>query len=303
MTSKHVIFGFGPVGRTLATRLVAAGESVRIVTRKRHTIPGAEPWKTDAAIADNARKAAKDAEVIYNCTNVDYTKWPELLPPLYQSILQAAISNQAKYVYMDNLYMYGPVTGPMTEALPNAATGPKGALRGQLANDVLKAHQSGKVCAVILRASHFYGPFVENAVLSLSALKAIQSGKSVPVLGNPNLPHSLTYMPDVAAALEIAGRDPRADGQIWHIPSAPAVSIRQTIEEFAAAIGKPTKLMVATRPLVTIFGLFSPLMRSLKETLYQWESPYILDSQKFQTTFDLHPTPRADAIRQTVASM
>ena len=301
MAINHVIFGFGPVGRTLATRLVASGQKVRIVSRSGRTIPGAEALAADSSIAEQARIAARGADVIYNCTNADYTKWPELLPPLHQAILQAATSVRANFVYMDNLYMYGPVSGPMVETLPNQATGPKGKLRGQLADEVLSAHQDGKLRATVLRASDFYGPFVENALLGMPALRSIRDGKAVSVLGNPDALHSFTYMPDVAEALEIAGRDSRVDGQIWHIPSAPEVSTRQMLEEIGARIGKRPKLMAANRPMLTVLGLFSPLMRTLKETLYQWEEPYILNSQKFQHTFGLQPTPRAEAIADTAA--
>jgi nucleoside-diphosphate-sugar epimerase len=189
----------------------------------------------------------------------------------------------------------------MTETSPNLATGSKGKLRGQLADDVLSAHREGKIRAVVLRASDFYGPFVEGALLGMPALRAIRDGKAVNVLGNPDALHSFTYMADVARALEIAGQDSRADGQIWHIPSALEVSTRRMLEEIGTQIGKRPKLMTATRPMLTVLGLFSPLMRTLKETLYQWELPYILDSQKFQQAFGLRPTPRAQAIAETVA--
>jgi nucleoside-diphosphate-sugar epimerase len=299
MEAKHVIFGFGPVGRTLATRLVASGESVRIVSRRGTTIPGAEGLAADATNSSAARTAVRGAQVVYNCTNADYAQWPTLLPPLFAGILAAAVAEGAKYVYTDNLYMYGPVAGPMTEDLPNRAAGPKGALRAQLADDVRRA----KIPTVIVRASDFFGPFVESALLGSPTLRAIQAKKAVPVIGNPDMPHAFTYMPDLAATLEIAGRDDRANGQIWHAPTLEAISTREMVARFGDLLGERPKLMVAGRPILTVLGLFNPLMRTLKETLYQWESPYRLDSRRFQSTFGLRPTPLDQALRETVAAL
>lgn len=298
----HVIFGFGPVGKTLAARLVNAGEKVKVVSRSGKTIPGAEAVTANASIPEQARRAAAGATVVYNCSNADYTKWPELLPPLYRSILRAAIQNGAKLVYTDNLYMYGSVPGKMNESLPNAAAGSKGQLRAELADEVRAAHAKGLTKTVILRASDFYGPDVEGAMLGLPALRAMVVGKSVPALGNIDMPHSFTFVPDVAAALEICGRDARADGEIWHAPTAPAVSTREMLNRFGKELGKTPKIMQAKRPMVTLLGLFMPLMRTLKETLYQWEAPYEVDSSKFERAFGVQPTAIDDGIRLTVAS-
>lgn len=299
MRDLHVIFGMGPVGRSLATQLIAEGARVRIVTRKGLTVPGAEAHQADANDPKAAIEASKGASVVYNCTNVDYTKWADQLPVLYRSILNASAEAGAKFVYTDNLYMYGRVREPMKEGLPNRPEGPKGAVRDQLADEVLKVHNDGKIPTVIVRGSDFYGPHVDNALIGSAAIKAMLANKAVPVIGNPNVPHSFTYVPDLAAALRIAGQDSRADGKAWHAPTADPTSSRSLIDRFGQVLGVKPKLLVAGRPMVTVMGLFNPLMRELKETLYQWENAFVVDSSAFQTTFGLAPTPLQSGVAET----
>jgi nucleoside-diphosphate-sugar epimerase len=303
MSNVHVIFGFGPVGRTLATRLVAAGKEVRIVSRRPIQLAGATHVGLDASETANAIEASKGAAVIYNCVNADITRWLELLPPLYESMLSAAVQHHAKYVVMDNLYMYGPVKGPMVEDLPYRPNGPKSTLRGKLAEDILRSHAEGKVEAVLVRASDFFGPYVENALISRSTLLAMKAGKRFPTIGNLDAKHTFSYMPDVAAALEICGENPLAIGKVWHVPSLPAISVRGFLKNFGNEFGVTPKPMNANRFMLNILGVFNPMMKSLKETLYQWESDYVMDSTQFQTTFGLQPTPMKLAVQETIRSL
>lgn len=303
MSNVHVVFGCGPVGRTLATRLVAAGKEVRIVSRKPVSLIGAKHVSSDAAVTANAVAASKGADVIYNCINADITRWTELLPAVYDALLGAAVTHQAKYVVMDNLYMYGPVQGSINETLPYRPKGPKSSLRGKLADEILQAHKAGQVQAVLLRASDFFGPFVENAMMSRSTLLAMKAGKRFPTLGNLSARHTFSYMPDVAAALEICAENPAALGQVWHAPSLPAIPVREFLQAFGDELGVKPKPMNANRFMLNVLGLFNPVMASLKETLYQWESDYVMDSTRFQTTFGLQPTPMKVAVTETIRSL
>ncbi|MFC9975697.1 hypothetical protein ACFVH6_32890 [Spirillospora sp. NPDC127200] len=49
----------------------------------------------------------------------------------------------------DNLYVYGPVDGPMTEDLPYSAAGPKGRARAEADELILDAHRSGRIRAAL----------------------------------------------------------------------------------------------------------------------------------------------------------
>lgn len=298
MKMIHTIFGAGPVGRGLAKKLVKDGKRVRLVTRSGSEVAGAETVRADASRLDEAVQAAAGSQVVYNCTNATYYRWAELLPSLFSGILEAAIRSEARLVTVDNLYMYGLVDRPMTEDLPNGAIGPKGRLRGELSDQIMRAHADGRVRATIIRASDFYGPGVENALLGGRAFRPLSAGKPVLAVANPDIPHSFTYVPDLVAAVALLGENPESDGKIWHAPTAAPISTREML---VLAGGKP-RLIVLKPWSLRLIGLFDKNVRELLETYYMWDRPYRLDSSKFEREFGLLPTPLPVGLKETVAS-
>jgi hypothetical protein len=49
-----------------------------------------------------------------------------------------------------------------------------------------------------------------------------------------------------------------------------------------------------------VLGMFSPMMRELQETSYQFDRPWIADATLTERTFDLSATPLAEQARATV---
>jgi nucleoside-diphosphate-sugar epimerase len=127
-------------------------------------------------------------------------------------------------------------------------------------------------------------------------------GKPVSALGDPDAPHSWTYLPDVAAALVEVATQQRAWGRAWHVPTAPALSTRAMVDLLAAQAGTAP---VAVRPVPSavlgLLGLVSPLIRELKEIRYQFDRPFTVDSSAYQAQFALRPTPLDTQIEATVA--
>jgi len=59
---------------------------------------------------------------------------------------------------------------------------------------------------------------------------------------------------------------------------------------------------VASPALLAGAGMFSLLLREMRETAYQFQAPFVIDSSKFDGAFGrLEPTPHRDAVEQTVA--
>lgn len=52
--------------------------------------------------------------------------------------------------------------------------------------------------------------------------------------------------------------------------------------------------------MVVGLGLFMPLLRELRETLYQWERPWLVDDSKFRTAFGATATDVDEGIRRTL---
>jgi nucleoside-diphosphate-sugar epimerase len=299
----HVIFGSGPVGRAVMSELVARGRHVRMINRSgKADLPASvEIVAGDAADPASTRALCRGAAVVYNCTNAPYTAWPRLFPPLQKGVLEGAASAGAKLVVMENVYMYGPAAGrPLTEDRPYAATGHKGRTRARMAQELLEAHAAGRVRVAIGRASDFFGPGVRDSAAGERIFARAVAGKPAQILGDPNLPHTYTYMPDIGRGLVTLGERDEALGQAWHLPSAPAVTTREFIELAYAEAGHTPRIQALPSWLVRTLGLGMPLMREVAEMLYEFEEPFIVDNRRFVQAFGDHATPLPEAIRATI---
>jgi nucleoside-diphosphate-sugar epimerase len=240
--------------------------------------------------------------VVYATAQPAYTEWPERFPPLMQAILTGVAHSGAKLVFGDNVYMYGPNGGqPLHEGLPYTATTRKGSTRARIAQSLLDAHAAGTARVTIGRAADFYGPRCTDSTVGTIVFGAILAGKPANLLGNLDLPHTYYYIRDFAKGLVILGSHDQADGQAWHIPSPPTLTTRQFVTQVAEQAGKPLKLQVAGPFLVSVLALFNPMLRELKEMLYQNTEPYIVDHSRFVAAFGDISTPHAQAIDETLA--
>jgi nucleoside-diphosphate-sugar epimerase len=300
----HVIFGTGPVGRAVMNELVAGGKRVRIVNRSgKVDVPaGVEMVKGDASDPISTRAISQGAAVVYNCTNPPYTQWPQLFPALQAGVLEVAASAGAKLVVMENLYMYGPTGGKtLTEDLPFHPTPRKGATRAQMAQDLMAAHKSGKVRVAAGRAADFFGPGVMESAAGERLFYPAVTGKAAQFIGNLDMPHTYTYMPDIGKALVILGERDEALGQAWHIPSPQPVTTRQFFTMAYEAAGNPPKFQVLPKWLRKGLSPFVPIVRELDEMAYEFEEPFIMDHSRFERAFRLKATPLNEAIQTTVA--
>jgi nucleoside-diphosphate-sugar epimerase len=259
----------------------------------------------DAADPEFARQAAQGAQVIYQALNPPYHKWPELFPPLQRSVIGAAASAGAKLVTLENTYMYGDLHGkPMTEDLPYAAQTRKGKVRALMAEELLSAHQSGEVKAVIARASDYFGPrAIEGSMIGGRAIWPALEGKPAQMLFSPDQPHTYTFVPDIGRALALLGERDEALGQVWHIPNPETLTTRAILEKVFEEAGGEYKVSVMPKFMFKALGLFMPSLREIGEMLYEFEAPFYVDHSKFDAAFgeSFKPTPMDDAIRETVA--
>ena len=224
-----------------------------------------------------------------------------MFPPLQAGVVEGAATAGAKLVAMENVYMYGPTGGkPITEDLPYSATTRKGMTRARMAQELLRVHESGKVRLAIGRASDFFGPRVLASAMGDRVFPAALAGKSAQAVGNPDLPHTYTYVPDIGRALVVLGEEDQALGRAWHLPNPETVTTRQFIEMIFAEAGHPAGLRVAPKLLLRALGLFNSQVKEVVEMLYEFEEPFVVDSARFEQILGTHATPLADAIRTTV---
>jgi nucleoside-diphosphate-sugar epimerase len=302
--SLHVVFGAGQVGRAVTARLARSGLAVRSVSRRRPAgVPEAADWRSaDLADSEAAIDAAKGATVVYQCLNVPYTQWPQLFPPLQRSVVAAAEHADALLVTLENVYGYGPTAGkPMTEDMPLAATTSKGRTRAAMTDELLAAAQAGRVRIAIGRASDFFGPGVSESTMGSRVFANAVAGKRADFLGDPELLHTYSYVPDIATGLVTLGTDERAVGQIWHLPGPETVTTRAMLDLVARVVEHPVGVRNVPKFMLSVLGLLNPMMRGLAEMSYEFEQPFVLDTSKYEATFTTATTPLATAISDTIA--
>jgi len=300
----HVVFGTGPVGRAVVRELVAKDKPVRLVNRRGQAkVPaGVEVLPGDASDSVSTRRLCAGATVVYNCTNAPYTAWPQQFPPLQAGVLEGAAAAGAKLVVMENVYLYGPTGGKvLTEDLPYAATTRKGSTRASMAQALLEAHHQGKVRVAIGRASDFFGPGVLDSAVGERVFGPALSGKAVQVLGNPDFPHTYSYISDIGKGLVILGQREEALGRAWHLPSQKTVTTRAFIEMIFKETGHRPRVRPIPSLLLQALGWVNPMMRELAEMQYEFQEPFIVDDSDFVQRFGNHATPLEKAVSLTVA--
>lgn len=304
MSDQYVVLGAsGGLGRALVSELIGSGRRVRAVSRSEMNWAGAvEHMVADVASPDGALRACRGASVVFHAAQPPYHRWAEEFPEMSANIIDAASRAGAKLVMVDNLYMYGSSTGPIVEDLPRAATGRKGRVRAEMERQLLDAHRSGSTRVTIGRLSDYYGAHGMNSTISALVLEPAARGKAMRWPGSTSAPHTLHYLPDAARALVTLADADASDGEVWHLPAAPAITGAEFMSMVNRCIPSPVKAGVIGETMMRIGGLFSKAAKETVECMYQWTDPFVIDSSKFEAAFGPMPvTAHADAIATTMA--
>jgi nucleoside-diphosphate-sugar epimerase len=306
MTIYHVVLGTGAIGRAVAAELIGRGESVCMVNRsgKMDEAPaGVEVTAADLYDQAQVKEATRGAKVVYQCAQPNYSEWNEKFPPLQKSIIDALTGSDIKLVLVENLYMYGDSNGkPLTEDMPHNAHTRKGKTRSEMSLAAFAAHREEKLRVTAGRGSDFFGAWgLPTAAMGERTFYRLLHGKAANLVGNIDLPHTHTFIPDFGKALVILGERSEADGQAWHVPNdRPDVTQREMVEMIAAEMNIQPKMSAMGKTMMWIGGLFIPEAKEMVEMMYEFEQPFIVDSSRFESTFGVKATPMKDAIRETV---
>jgi nucleoside-diphosphate-sugar epimerase len=304
----HVILGAGgAIGTPLAAELLANGVRLRTVSRSGAGPDGAEKVRADLTDADSVQRAVGQGSTVYLLAGLPYDQsvWREQWPPIMRNVVAACASKGARLVFFDNVYIYGKVEGPMTEATPVRPASAKGVVRAEIAGFLQGEMAAGHVTAMIARAADFYGPYAERSGMpSILVLQRLAAGKTAQVLVRGDAKHSYTYTLDCARALPMLAAADDAYGQIWHLPTAhPPLTGREFADLAARELGVPARITVTPRWMIRAAGVFNTLLREVGEMLYQNEGDYEFDSSKFEKRFAFAPTPYEAGIRAAVGQM
>lgn len=298
--SRHVVIGAGAVSRAIVRALATRGIEAHVLSRSGTQVPGARSESVDALDADRLASAIQGADVVYQASQPAYRRWPQEFPALQDSIVRAVQSTDAVLAVVENLYGYGPVSGPISETLPLAATGRKGRVRADMWGALEAEACAGRLRVTAARPSDFFGPHAHDSAVGERFFRPLIAGKKAEVMGNPEALHSYTYVLDIGEALVRLALDERSLNRAWHVPSAPAVTNRRFLEIAAGIAGTEPKSTTLTRTKMRIGGLFIPAARELPEMLYEFEEDFVVDHSAYAAVFGDHATPLEESLAATV---
>ncbi len=298
----HTILGAGgPVANALTRELSNHNETIRLVSRK--PIVNAHKnitWrKADLLNYAEVLEAAKGSTVIYLCAGLVYDKeiWKTQWPVIMQNVINVAKETKARLIFFDNVYMYGLVNGSMTENTPYNPCSAKGEVRAKIATMLMDEVKAGNINASIARAADFYGTETGNSFFDMMVLANFSKNKKAQWLGSPAKLHSFSYIPDMGKAMYLLGQHPESDNQIWHMPTAPALTGKQFIDMTARIYEVKPQYFAINKFLLWAYGLFNKVVMGTVEMYYQYNHNYNFDSSKFEKAFNFRPTSYEDGIK------
>jgi nucleoside-diphosphate-sugar epimerase len=304
VTDRITIFGYGPVGRATAARLFAEGREIIVAQRNRPTdLPkGATFTPVDALDRDTVIKAVQGSGQFVVTIGFPYSGliWRDVWPKVMRNFIAACKETGARMVFVDNLYMYGPQTTPLTETMPLVDYGLKPAARSAATRIWMAAAAAGEARVAALRPPDFYGPGVGLSFLGDTSIGKLAQGKPAVFVGSPDVLHDYAYVPDIARAVAtlLAAPD-SAFGQAWHMPCAPTRTTRDILKIAADALKVRLRISAMPAWMLGPSAIFSPFLRELQEMRFQWDRPYQVDASRFKAAFWSDVTPFETGVPET----
>jgi len=296
----------GAIGTEVVRELAHSRQSVRLVGRNPKRVQGAtETVSADISNLEQTIRAVSGSTVVHLLVGLkyDFSVWRELWPRIMGNAIEACKRANAKLIFFDNVYMYGRVSGPMTEDTPFNPCSKKGEIRAQIATALLNEIKAGKLNAMIARSADFYGPHARTSVPNILVFDKFAKRATASWLVNDSVPHSYTFTLDAAKSLALLADSESAWNQTWHLPTEPNPPAgKEFIKMVAKAFGVTPKYRVLSRPLIRIAGLFDSDIRESHEMLYQNDSAYLFDSTKFSKAFGFEPISYAEGVRRTASA-
>ncbi|MDX1905454.1 MAG: NAD-dependent epimerase/dehydratase family protein [Bacteroidia bacterium] len=300
-----VILGTGQVGRAVLDQLQGTnpGTEILLVSKSGKAPfdlpPGTRIVGADATRPDSLIALFESADRVFSCTDVPYTAWSTFYPALAVAMTEGLRHTKAKLVFADNLYSYGNLKGqPIHEGLSHSAHTRKGRIRAEL---LARFGQQGVDDRVaVVKSSDFIGPRIEKGLFGVDFLRALHRGQTVNLPGNLRLPHHFTFIEDFARAMVRVGLAEDAFQQTWHVPNAPAISPEAWVALFEQQTGRRIRYRAIPKLAVTAAGLFNAFVRELDELSYQFEYPYVVNSDKFIARFGDISTPHEKVVQETL---
>jgi nucleoside-diphosphate-sugar epimerase len=303
---QTILGSTGPIGTELARQLTNYTDQIKLVSRNPKKVNAGDFLvSADLTKSVDVESAIAGSEIVYLTVGFEYkiSVWKRIWPPLMENVIAACKKYNCKLVFFDNVYMYDRnFLFDMTEDTPIRPTSEKGEIRASIAERLLNEARSGNLTALIARSADFLGP--TNSVLIEAVYNNLKKGKKANWFADANKVHNFTFYKDAAKGTAILGNTNEAYNQVWHLPTDKTrLTGKQWLELFAQQMQVKPAYMTVPIWLVNIMGLFVPLLKELKEMMYQYDRDYFFNSSKFEKAFNYTPIPPAEAVRIMIDSL
>lgn len=297
----------GTIGSVLTKELVSYTNKIRLVSRNPRKVNESDDlFPADLSNPAFVDQAVEGSDVVYLVVGFDYNLkvWEEKWPTLMRATINACIKHNARLVFFDNVYSYDINAIPhMTEESEYNPPSRKGAVRKQISQMLMDEVKAGKLMALIARSADFYGPGNDKSFANEMVYKNFLKGRRANWFIDADKKHSFTYTPDAAKATALLGNTDDAYNTIWHLPTDKnTITGREFIELFSKEMKVSNKLVVMPMWMVKLAGIFVPVLKEMREMMYQYDRDYFFDSSKFDKRFNFKTTTYQEGVRMTVKS-
>jgi nucleoside-diphosphate-sugar epimerase len=318
MTTKGkvlVLGATGGIGGEVARQLRDTGWEVKALRRGEgkdgERRDGITWLRGDALNRQDVLHAAKGCSVIVHAVNPPgYRNWSELVLPMLDNTIAAAIAESATIVLPGTVYNYGPDAFPLLkEDSPQVPVTRKGAIRVEMERRLLDASRRG-ARVLIVRAGDFFGPQTGNNWFSQGVIKPGQPVKTISYPGRKQVGHQWAYLPDVAKTmLALLERRNTLDafasfhmGGHWDADGAQMSSaIRRVV---AHRTGHEPRVAAFPWWLLTLASPFMETFREMQEMRYLWRTPVQMDNAKLVSVLGYEPhTPLDRAVEAALTGL
>jgi len=301
--NKVTVLGInGHIGHHAAAAFAAAGWDVVGMGRSnKHPIAGVQFVQGDAESVEDMRRAIGDAKVIVNALNLPYDKWfGGAMEAQTARVIEAMGTGGKTLLYPGNIYNFAASLRDVTPDAPQQPERPRGEIRVRAEGMLKAAAMRGDMQVIIVRAGDFFAPGNHGDWFDQGILA--QKGK-VSAPSDLAVGHSWAYLPDLGRAFEKLAwhRHELAAFENFHF-AGHFVTSGEVVAAIQKAAPKPLKVTAFPWLLLSMIGLFSPIMREVGKMRYLWQNPMRLKDDRLDAL--LGPdfaTPYEEAIAATVA--
>lgn len=297
----YLITGAGQIGTQLAADLTTAGHEVTVLRRGEGQVDGTTTVRGDAGDPGTLRQLADGAGAIFHCIHSSYdaATWEKDLPQREAAVMDVAAELGIPVVFPESVYAFGREAQDLTaDALRRTPVpvAPLGEIRARL----LAARAAHPAVTLSVVAADLIGPTAapQTSVFLLTVLGPAAKGRTAWVLGDPDVPRSVTYIPDLTAAMVTAAQRAEELAPEGSVVLSAATTATLSQREMADAVAPGGTAGVRHIPwwVLSVFGRFSPMMRELRNQRYLWDAPAVIGRGVLEERYGLRPTPWEQAV-------